>query len=258
MRHILSSALIATLMTFLLTVPGLSSASDTDLDTVLAGYLETIGGQAAIDNTNSVSASGKLVFPGGMEAPFTLKFLPKAQKMRMDFEFQGMQAVSAYDGAQGWSVMPFMGKTTAEPMADDQLKQARDQADFFGPLVNHKDKGHTLELVGVTDIEGTEAYHIKATKANADVEDWYLDTEYYLPFRVEAVATMMGQEVATTTTLGDYKEVDGLLLPYSIQVNFGNDAQQGIVIEAMQLNPDIDASIFDMPATPPAAENEAD
>ncbi len=223
-------------------------AADDNLDAVLAGYLETIGGQAAIDKVDSVSATGTLMFPGGMEAPFTLKFIPKAQKMRMDFEFQGMQATSAYDGEQGWSVMPFMGKTTAEPMADDQLKQARDQADFHGPLINHKDKGHTLELVGVTDIEGTEAYHVKVTKANEDVEDWYLDTEYYLPFRVESVASMMGQEMETTTTMGDYKEVGGLLVPFSMQVGFGDgQTQQGINIDEMQMNPDIDASIFDMP-----------
>jgi outer membrane lipoprotein-sorting protein len=235
----------------LLAVASLSmsaSAAEDNLDAVLAGYLETIGGQAAIDQTNSVSASGTLIFPGGMEAPFTLEFMPKAQKMRMDFEFQGMQATSAYDGENGWAVMPFMGKTTAEPMADDQLKQARDQADFFGPLINHQAKGHTLELVGVTDIEGTEAYHIKVTKANEDVEDWYLDTEYYLPFRVESVASMMGQEVETTTTMGDYKEVEGLLVPFSVQVGFGpGEAQQGIVIDEMKMNPDIDASIFDMP-----------
>jgi len=225
-----------------------ASAVEDNLDTVLAGYLETIGGQAAIDKTETVSATGTLMFPGGMEAPFTLKFVPKAQKMRMDFELQGMQAISAFDGESGWSVMPFMGKTTAEPMADDQLKQARDQADFFGPLVNHKAKGHQLELVGVTDIEGTEAYHIKVTKANEDIEDWYLDTEYNLPFRVESVANMMGQEVETTTTMGDYKEVDGLLVPFSVQVGFGaGDAEQGIVINEMLMNPEIDTSIFDMP-----------
>lgn len=230
-----------------------SWANEATLDDVIDGYIQTAGGQVAMDEIKTARAEGTMMLPGGLEAPFTILFQPPEKRMRLDFEIQGMTAVNAYDGESGWAIQPFLGKTTAEPMAEDQLKQAQDQADFFGPLVNYADKGHSPELVGTTDIEGTEAYHIKLTKANGDVENWYLDTEYNLPFRVDAKANIQGQEFETTTVLGDYKEVGDLVMAHSITVSFGAAGQQDVVIEKMELNVDIDESRFSMPAAEPAA-----
>lgn len=223
-------------------------AADPSLDEILDGHIETIGGKAAIDSVDTAKASGTMVFQGGLEAPFSIEFQPPQDRMRLDFEFQGMTAVNAYDGEGGWAILPFLGKTTAEPMAEDQLKQAQDQADFFGPLINHKEKGHSIELVGKTDVEGTEAFHLKVSKANGDVENWYLDSEYYLPFRVEAKAEVQGQQVETATTYGDYKEVGDMVFAHSVTVEFGAAGQQTIVIENMELNVELDEQRFFMPA----------
>ncbi len=222
-------------------------AADPTLDEVIAGYIETSGGKDAMDAIKTAKAEGTMIFPGGLEAPFTIEFQPPERRMRLDFEFQGMTAVNAYDGETGWAIQPFLGKTTAEPMAEDQLKQAQDQADFFGPLIDYADKGHSPELIGITDVEGTEAYHIKLTKANGDVENWYLDTEYNLPFRVEAKADIQGQQVETNTIYGDYKEVGEMVFAHAITVDFGAAGSQTIVVNDMELNVDIDNDRFTMP-----------
>lgn len=251
---VLSAAgLSASLFSLGLLFTGPLLAADATLDEVIDGYIETSGGRDAIDAVKTAKADGIMVLPGGLEAPFTIEFQPPEKRMRLDFEFQGMTAVNAFDGESGWAIQPFLGKTTAEPMAEDQLKQAQDQADFFGPLIDYADKGHSPELIGKTDVEGTEAYHIKLTKANGDVENWYLDTEYNLPFRVEAKADIQGQQIETNTIYGDYKEVGELVFPHAITVEFGAAGQQTIVINNMDLNVDLDESRFRMPTVEPAA-----
>jgi len=73
----------------------------------------------------------------------------------MEFTLQGMTGIQAYDGTKGWMVMPFMGKTEPEAMTGDDLKQMQDQADMVeGPLLNWKEKGHQVELIGKETVEG--------------------------------------------------------------------------------------------------------
>jgi len=224
-------------------------AADNELDDVLNNFTQAIGGDAAIQNIQTAKASGTMVFAGGLEAPFSIEFQPPQDRMRLDFEFQGMNAVNAYDGESGWAIQPFLGKTTAEPIAADELRQARDQADFFGPLINYSAKGHSLELVGKTDVEGTDAYDLKLTKANGDIENWYLDSEYYLPFRVITNTQIQGQAIEVTTTYGDYKEVGDMVFAHSIDIEFGAAGRQSIVIKNMELNPEIDEKRFFIPTT---------
>jgi len=235
------------LLSLSLIVTAPSWADDADLDDVINGYIQTIGGKSAMDTIKTAQATGTMVFQGGLEAPFSIDFQPPENRMRLDFEFQGLKASNAFDGEKGWAIQPFLGKTTAEPMAEDELKQARDQADFFGPLVDYTGKGHTAELIGKTEIEGTDAYHIKLTKSNGDEENWYLDSEHYLPFLVEAKADVQGQQFEINTVYGDYKEVDDLVFAHSITVEFGAAGSQTIVIDNMELNVDIDEKRFFLP-----------
>ncbi|MEO1575236.1 MAG: hypothetical protein AAFU65_09790, partial [Pseudomonadota bacterium] len=105
-----------------LTVAGTAAAAD--LTDVLNCNYETLGGLDNIKAVESARMSGTMTM-GPMQAPFTIEFL-QPNNVRLEFEVQGMTAVQAYDGETGWAVMPFMGKTTPEAMADDQLKSIQE------------------------------------------------------------------------------------------------------------------------------------
>ncbi len=87
-----------------------------------------------------------------------------------------------------------------------------DQADIDGPLVDYKAKGHQVELVGKEKVEGSDAYKLKVTKKDGDVEYYFLDADSYLPVRVEGKRTIRGTEIEGESTLGDYKEAGRLPL----------------------------------------------
>ncbi|MEM1264199.1 MAG: hypothetical protein AAGH76_17500 [Pseudomonadota bacterium] len=232
------------------------SAAAADLDEVLACNYETLGGLDDIKAVESARMTGTMTM-GPMQAPFKIEFL-RPNNIRLEFEIQGMTAVQAYDGETGWAVMPFLGKTTPEEMADDQLKDVQEMAEWDGPLVDWQEKGHSVELIGTEDVEGTEAYALKVVRAGTEDEStYYLDTEYCLPFLTKGTREIQGNEMAISQTIGDYKEVGAIVLAHSMISSIGEGpaaAQQAITIETAELNvSDLSAERFAMPEAPAEA-----
>lgn len=212
------------------------------------------GGKEKLAAIQGVRVTAKMAMQG-MEMPITMEQVPPAHKVRMDFTVQGMQGTRAYDGKTGWQVMPFMGKTDPETLNAEDLKEVQDSADFQGPLFDYKAKGNTVELLGKSDLEGTPAYKLKLTKKNGDVTTIYLDADSYLELRTEASATVQGQQRDVSTTFGDYKKVEGLTLPFSIETKITGIGGQTITVAKYEINPELPASRFEMPkvAAKPAA-----
>lgn len=219
-------------------------------DEIIAKNLEAKGGLDKLKAVQSMRITGK-VMGGGQEIPF-VREQARPSKLRTEFTFQGMTGIQAYDGKAGWAVMPFMGKKDPEPMSADDLKQAEDQADIDGPLVDYKEKGHQVEYLGTSEIEGTPAHKLKVTKKNGDVVTIYLDADSYLEIKAEGKTKVQGQEIEGETTFGDYKEVGGLVVAHSIQSKMkgAQGPGQTITFEKIELNPELPASRFEMPAKP--------
>ncbi|MEM9301874.1 MAG: hypothetical protein AAGE01_07170 [Pseudomonadota bacterium] len=232
-----------------LALAGVASAAE--LDDVLSCNYETLGGVDAIKAVESARLTGTMTM-GPMQAPFTIEFM-QPNSVRMEFEIQGMTAVQAYDGETGWAIMPFMGKTTAEEMAEDELKQVQEMAEWEGPFIDWEEKGHTIELVGTEEIEGTEAYALKVIRSGSEDEStFYLDTEYCLPFLSKGMRDIQGNQMAFSQTIGDYKEVGDIVMAHSMIASIGDGPQpmqQAITIETVSLNvSDLGAERFAMPA----------
>ncbi len=219
-----------------------------DLGEVLDNYYEAVGGLDAWQSVQSMRATGKMAMGGtGIEAPFTV-VTKRPDKIRLEFTFQGMTGIQAFDGETAWMVMPFMGSTDPEVMPEDIAKQFKDEGDVDGPLMGWKESGHQVELIGKEETEGTAAYKIKVTKKDGDVEYYFLDAEYFIPIRVESSSEIQGRTVDIEVVLSDYKEVDGLMVAHSIeQREKGAPSGQVITIEQVELNVDIDDSTFTMP-----------
>lgn len=238
------------------TLPGLAADS---LGEILDCHYTTRGGLENIRAADSARFSGTMTM-GPMEAPYEIEF-KKPEKVRLEFEIQGMTAVQAYDGTTGWSVMPFMGKTAPEEMPEDEVKNVKQMADFSGPLVDWKEKGHELTYKGVEDIQGTEAHVIHVVRDNGDKETHYLDTEYCLTFMEKATRKIQGNEMAITAEVGNYKPLGDLIIPHSITQTIGEGPQapsQTITIDSGEFGVDIPDERFTMPELEEDAEAAAE
>jgi outer membrane lipoprotein-sorting protein len=237
------------LLCWLMIAGGIGAAET--VEEIVAANLEAKGGEEAWKALTTGRLTGTMRMgagaAGAIEMPFTVEF-KKPDKIRLEFTMQGMTAVQAVDGDTGWAILPFMGKTEPEELAEDQVKQLKNQAEFEGVLVDYEEKGHTVELMGKEEVDGTPAYKLKVTRENGDIDHLYLDEEYFVEFKSESLREVQGNEVTITTVIGDYKEVDGLLFPHSMELSFGGgEAQQVITIQSVELGVELDDERFAMP-----------
>ncbi len=226
-------------------VPALP-AQELSVDEVLGRYYEAAGGVEKMKSIMTRKMTGRMQVGPGIEATFTM-FGKRPSKMRMEFTVQGMTGVQAFDGEVGWTISPFMGQTDPEPMPADLVRTIREDADFDGPLIDYAAKGHAVELLGKEDVQGTDTYKLKLTLKDGQVTYYYLDSEYFLPIKTEARRTVQGMDINAETFMSDYKSVEGMMLPFSIEIAGQGPQVQSLSIESVEFNVDIDDQVFVMP-----------
>jgi len=122
------------------------------------------------------------------------------------------------------------------------------QADIDGPLVDYKDKGNALELVGKEKFDDAEVWRIKVTLKSGDVMFVLLDTTSHLEVGIETKRGVRGSDVEITTRMSAYKPVGGVLWPHTIEGGpKGGTLRPSLLIDKIEVNPEIDDSRFRMP-----------
>ena len=225
-------------------------------DEIIAKYIKTVGGMEKIQAVKTLRRKGKLIGGGGFEAAI-VEDNKRPNLVRQEFALQGMTGVNAYDGKNGWKIEPWQGKKDAEPLGEEEMKQIVEAADFDGPLIDYQQKGNKVEFLGTEEVEGTDAYKLKLTLANGDVRYYYMDTDYYVPIKIETKRIILGAEREYETLLGDYKEVNGWYLPHSVETGpKGSPFKQVVTYEKIEVNVPMDGSRFRVPVM--GAKTESD
>lgn len=237
--------LILTLLTLLPAAVLLKAQTADDL---VARNLQARGGLEKIKAIQTFRSAGKSESDGFKADVRTESKRP--DRLRQLFTFQGMTETAAYDGRIGWKLSPFQGKKDAEQMGEDDVRTLMEDADFDGPLVDAAAKGNKIDFMGKQPVDGDDAFVLRVTRKNGDIDTYYLDPDTYLTFRVDRKTFIRGSVNENTTEYGSYKPVNGVLYPFSIQ--FGPTAhpesRQKVILERIEVNVPLEDSLFSMPA----------
>lgn len=221
------------------------------LDELVAKNIEAKGGAQALHALQSLRRTGSLLVNEGKIRLAYAQTKKRPLEVRTEATLQGMTAVQAFDGKEGWQISPFQGRKDPERMSADDVKALMEDAEMDGPLVDWKEKGSTIEYVGREDVDGTDAYKIKVTRKNGDINFVYLDPDHYLEIRILTQRVQQGALVETETDLGDYEKINGVFVPTSVDSGGKGDAdKQKIVIDRAEGNVPVDDAIFHFPTTP--------
>lgn len=221
-------------------------------DDIIAKYVKTIGGSAKLAAIHTIRRTGKFTGGGGFEASLVQEN-KRPGRVREEFSIQGMTGVNAYDGKTGWKIEPWEGKKDPEPLGEGELKEIVEDSDIDGPLVDYHLKGNKVEYLGTEPVEGTDAYKLKVTLANGDVLTYYMDTDYYVPIKIESKRFVRGAERESETILGDYKEAGGVYFPFSSESGpKGSTQRSKVTWTKIETNVPVDDARFEKPATPGA------
>lgn len=216
------------------------------VDEILANCWENMGG---LDKIKAMQTR-KMTIDMSMQGMQFIAIMSEQapDKRRVDVDIQGMELVQAYDGENAWTINPFASGTDPQRMPDNEAEEFTRQP-FEDSFIDYAEKGHTVELEGTEEVEGAECFKLKLTKKSGDVEYHFFDTEYFVPIMARTTAgagPMAGMEAETF--LSDYQEVEGIMFPFHMETKVQGQSVQTMTITDVEINPEIDASIFDFPA----------
>jgi hypothetical protein len=168
---------------------------------------------------------------------------------RLEFSYQGTTSIFANDGETGWQVAPLQGQFEPKAMAPEADAAAGvDQRDIEGPLVDWREKGHMVELLGRETLPGGEAFKLKLTLEGGAIRYDYVDVASRQVVRADVTRTIRGRPVELQNTFSDFREVGGIVFPYLIETRAKDRPEViRIEVEKIELDPDLDDARFRLP-----------
>jgi hypothetical protein len=239
MRRGLSLAIVALLSCA-------AGASAQTADELIAKNTQAKGGIEKIKAIKSLRMTGRL-----QQGDFSAIVGQEAKapdRLRLTLTIQNMTQIQAYDGSVGWQISPFGGRRDPEIVGEDDMRDLVEQADFYGPLIDYKEKGHTVEYVGRDTVDGDDVLRLKVTLKNGDIIYYDLDPDTFLEIRTEMRQFIRGSVRERVTELGSYKQVNGVYFPFSFETGPKQNPsfRAKVTIEKIEANVDIPDSEFKM------------
>src|SRR5256714_8711476 len=162
-------------------------------DEIVAKFFAARGGLEQLRGVTAERISGNISF-GDVSGPFVVE-LKRPLKMHMQLTVQNMTMVRVYDGkSAGWANNPFAGKMNPDAMSEEELKNITEESDFDGPLVDYKQKGNQVELLGKDKVKDKDVWRIKLTTKTGDVRQYLFDADSFHLLKWEGQRKYEGKE----------------------------------------------------------------
>ena len=223
-------------------------SSPSPVDEIVASNLAARGGKERIQALRSIRETGTVTASGGRVAQ-VVREIKRPGLFRLQFSYQGTTSVFAHDGETGWQVAPLQGQFEPQTVeAEIDAAAGADQRDIEGPLVDWREKGRTVELVGREMLPGGEAFKLEVTLEDGAVRYDYVDVASRQIVRSDVTRTIQGHAVQLENTFSDFRDVGGLVFPHLIETHVTDRPEVlTISIDTIDLDPDLDDEQFRFP-----------
>jgi len=184
-------------------------------ETVVSNYLKAVGGMDNLKSINTLLTTADVTIVG---APFkptaTIKAMaPNKESMEMVIEGMGTVMQQKFDGTTGYKVQ----QGTKIPYSEKEISDKNDEKGLFPELYV---EAANMVLESISKVEGKDAYKVVVTKGD-DASSRYYDVETGFLVRTESTSEQGGQSITTTIDYSDYKNVNGVMLPYTQKITAG-------------------------------------
>lgn len=186
------------------------------VDEILAKYTQAMGGKAGFEKLNSRVEKGHFDIPA-MGAGGPIEIYTKApNKNLVVVTIEGMGAFQeGFTGTVAWAQDPMNG---LREKSGAELAMAKRNADFYGP-VRMKERYPKMEVKSKQKVGEKDAYVVLATPTEGSPETLYFDAQTGLLIRQEMDAETAQGKMHVDIYLEDYKEVDGIKIPFTVKQN---------------------------------------
>lgn len=240
MRKIIS---LCALVLFILSLTGLAPCQTTE--EVVEKMIKALGGRDALAKIKDSTFSGTIeMVQMGISGSATM-YQKEPNMMRIDAEVMGTMFTQAFDGQTAWMTNPQTGEPTE--MSEKGAEYMRRQALGNDALLNPKKYGLTFNYTGKEKIDEKEYLVLEQTFADGYKITLYLDPDTYLAYKTKGLSlNQMGVEVEQETYISDYKQVEGIIVPYSLTTFQEGEEFMKITLTEVSFNTGLEDSLFKM------------
>lgn len=185
------------------------------VDVILERNIEALGGEKAMRKLKNRETRGKIELTAfGAEFPVIMRQAAPNKEM-MELTIEGLGTIrDVFTGRKGWTETPD-GEVTEKK--EREVANKKIDADFYAYL-NYKKNYPEIAFQGVEQVAGKKVYAVKMTPKKGDADTFYFDAATGLVAGVASTAEMQGQEVKTKVLFRDYKKVDGVQIPHTLEL----------------------------------------
>lgn len=207
-----------------------------------ARHVQAMGGADMIKKHAMLHITGNFEIPAqGISGTMEIWSIAP-DKMVTVQDIPGVGAMkSGYDGTVAWQINPMTGASVLTGKQLDQLKQ---QADLHAVLNTDK-YIQSMETVEKTSFDAKDAYKVKVvTRTGEEYFEFYDATTGLNVGMTRNIESQMGP-IEATTMIGDYKDVDGQLVPMKMRQS-AMGMESIIVFNKVEFT-GVDPTLFELP-----------
>ena len=230
--------LLSTLIALMLTC-GVYPARAQDAGKIVEQYVKAEGGTRVLARIQTLTLEGTFTSDDGKMGTYTLDTkLPNRYYSELMVGEKNL--IEAYNGKSAWHQNAAGELGTLVGPEGMQLEAA---AQYYNSrLVNPKKSKIALAFVGHAQVRGRDAMQVEITTANGVKRQVYFDPETHLIVKEEATVGGVEEEIL----YDDYRAVDGVRLPYKIELHRGKD-KYDISVTRAAINGTVGERVFDFP-----------
>ena len=223
-------------------------------DELIERSLTAMGGRAALAKVKSRSTIGTIALstPGGdaTGSVEVLNAVPNKSRSLIQIDLSALGAGqfvldTRFDGTSGYVLDNLQGN---REMSGNQLDNLRNSA-FPHAFLNYKEFGMTARLSGREKVGDRDAYVLNLEPTAGSIVRQYIDAETNLVIRtvVKVDVPQLGREVEQTTDYSDYRDVDGLKIPFRFAAT-SSIQNYTITVTKVEHNVTVDEKLFAKPS----------
>jgi len=220
-------------------------AEPPSIDALLEKMVEAAGGEKAIRHHTFRTLRGAFELPtfGLSGAMVTHMAAPDRRRVTIEIYTVG-SVMGGYGDGVAWRITPPQ-QGGPELLDGAPAARSRRQADFYS-ILNYRMNYSSIEVVGTVEFNDQHCYEMKLRAEDGIESTLYVSAETGLiAGTLQEVESTIGT-VDLTSTFGDYKSFDGVMIATRTELDFGGQQQQVLTIEKVSFEP-IDDAAFALP-----------
>ena len=224
-----------------------------DANKIIDQYQKAAGGSKALSKISTLTIEGTVTSPDGSRSgsyTFDVKS-PNRYYSELNVEsgvdvdaaqpkLEAHHLIEAYNGKSAWHQE---SSGAVSSLLGPEALQMEDAALYYNLHFNNLKKNKIgFALIGHAQVSGRDTFQVELTSPAGLKRNVFFDEQSHLIAKEFATVAGINQEIL----YDDYRSVDGVKVPFKIELHRGNDVFQITVTRAV-VNPVVGERVFDFP-----------